>query len=69
MGREVVPPEAVGNPRVGDSTIPNERKHRWGTFEATLAVINESGRGLQAQALETHGRVGRVIATAASWRI
>jgi hypothetical protein len=27
--REMVPPELVGDPRVGDSTIPNERRHRW----------------------------------------
>jgi hypothetical protein len=27
--REVMPPEPAEDPRVGDSTIPNERRHRW----------------------------------------
>jgi hypothetical protein len=33
--RRWVPPGSIGDPRVGDSTIPNERRHRWnGTVDS-----------------------------------
>ena len=59
-----MPPGSVGDPRVGDSTIPNERRHRWnGTSgsmctqrAAQLAVISQAGKRLKDFPVETNGQ-------------
>jgi hypothetical protein len=61
----MVPPEPVGDPRVGDSTIANERRHRGkGTSDwtrrprasCTLAAISQAGKRLKDFPVETNGQ-------------